>query len=84
MKSLTEKQVNTLEAFNGASIIRRHMNNEGVICYRLLDDKFNPLRNLAKKDVHKLVEVGALVIEGESFKVAKILNGGYIIPINEK
>lgn len=69
---LTQKELDTIEALKKGSILRGHKTLTDTHCYRLLDDNKNPIRNFPQKDIKKLVDCGALTIEGERFTLSKV------------
>lgn len=67
-KELFEKLIATEDGF-----LRRHKTMTGNFCFRLLDNKINPISNYKSEVVKSLIEKGWLKLDGDKYFVRAII-----------
>lgn len=52
--------------------LRRHKSHSGRPCYRLMDTTISPVRNISDAVMAELIDRGAVVLEGERFRLVNL------------
>jgi hypothetical protein len=66
---LTPKERELFEALKSiqGGVLRQHVKQSNTICFRLLDEKFNPIKNYRYGLVHNLIDKNVLELAGHDY-----------------
>jgi len=66
---LTPKERELFEELKSTpgGVLRQHIKPSNTVCFRLLDEKFNPVKNYRYGIVHQLIDKNVLQLQGHDY-----------------